>query len=155
KPEVGDTVTFTVTVMNHGPDDATGVVVTDFIPVSLQLLTQSESVGAYDSATGTWTIGTLANGGTATLTLTARVISPNAATNQVSVRRDQFARARGNNTAAADVVPPQADLVLTKTPSARIVAVGSTMFFTLNLQNIGPDPATNVFVTDQLPPGLV
>ncbi|MBO0699330.1 MAG: DUF11 domain-containing protein, partial [Zavarzinella sp.] len=120
----------------------------------LQLLTHDESLGAYDPATGTWTIGTLANGGVATLTLTARVISPNAATNQASVRSDQFDPDLNDNTGSAEVVPPQADLVLTKTPSARVVNVGSTMFFTLNLQNIGPDAATNVVVTDRLPAGL-
>jgi uncharacterized repeat protein (TIGR01451 family) len=154
RPAVGDTVTFTVTVTNHGPDAADNVVLTDFMPVTLQLLTATPSAGTYDPATGTWTVGTLADGGMETLTLTAKVIAPNAATNQVNVRSDQYDPDRGNNSASVSVVPPQADLALKKTASARVVDVGQTVFFTLTLQNIGPDPATNVVVTDRLPAGL-
>jgi uncharacterized repeat protein (TIGR01451 family) len=154
KPSVGDTVTFTVTVTNHGPDAADGVTVTDFMPVTLELLGFNASVGAYDPATGTWTIGTLANGATATLTLTARVTSASAATNLVAVRSVQFDPDHANNAAAAAVIPTQADVRVTKKPSRQIVTVGQTMFFTIDVSNLGPDTATNVIVTDRLPSGL-
>jgi uncharacterized repeat protein (TIGR01451 family) len=154
KPSVGDTVTFTVTVTNHGPDAADGVTVTDFMPVTLELLGFNASVGAYDPATGTWTIGTLANGATATLTLTARVTSASAATNLVAVRSVQFDPDHANNAAAAAVIPTQADVWVTKKPSRQIVTVGQTMFFTIDVSNLGPDTATNVIVTDRLPSGL-
>jgi len=122
--------------------------------VSLQLQTASPSVGSYDPATGTWAVGTLANGGAATLTLTALVLAPNKAVNMVSVRSVQFDPDLEDNAASAPVVPPQADVALTKTASPRVVAVGQMMFFTLDVRNIGPDVAFNVVVTDPLPAGL-
>jgi uncharacterized repeat protein (TIGR01451 family) len=154
KPNVGDTITFTVTVTNHGPDAADGVTVTDFMPVTLQLLTATPSVGTYDAATGTWTVGTLANGGTGTLTLTARVNAPSAAMNLVGVRSVQFDADRANNASASAVVPPQADVRVTKAVSAGTVIVGQTVLFTIVVRNDGPDPATNVVVSDRLPSGL-
>ncbi|NPA31843.1 MAG: DUF11 domain-containing protein, partial [Chloroflexi bacterium] len=68
----GDTVTFTVTVTNNGPNDATGVEVTDQLPGGYAYVSD-DSGGAYDSATGVWTVGALANGASATLTITATV----------------------------------------------------------------------------------
>jgi uncharacterized repeat protein (TIGR01451 family) len=124
------------------------------MPVTLELLGFNASVGAYDPATGTWTIGTLANGATATLTLTARVTSASAATNLVAVRSVQFDPDHANNAAAAAVIPTQADVRVTKKPSRQIVTVGQTMFFTIDVSNLGPDTATNVIVTDRLPSGL-
>ncbi|HKB01519.1 MAG TPA: DUF11 domain-containing protein, partial [Gemmataceae bacterium] len=155
KPNVGDTITFTVTVRNNGPDAADGVVVHDFMPVTLTLLTAVPTIGIYDPATGTWTVGTLANGGTGTLTMTARVDAPSAATNLVAVQSLQFDPNREDNACFAEVVPPQADVRVAKKPSTRQVAVGQTMFFTIDVTNIGPDAATNVVVTDRLPSGLV
>ncbi len=66
-------VTFTVTAQNVGPSDATGVAVTDvFVPPPGVSLTGSvASKGAFDGVT--WTIGTLAAGGSETLTFTVSV----------------------------------------------------------------------------------
>src|SRR3954464_6897794 len=47
-----------------------------------------------------------------------------------------------------------ADLTITKADSPDPVAVGSTLTYTLQVQNLGPDPATGVIVTDQLPKGV-
>ncbi|MEV4196338.1 DUF7507 domain-containing protein, partial [Streptomyces toxytricini] len=65
---VGQTVTYRITVANTGPNDATGVTVTDQLPHSLLFLSADASAGTYDSGTGLWTVGDLANGATATLT---------------------------------------------------------------------------------------
>ncbi len=43
------------------------------------------------------------------------------------------------------------DLRITKTDSPDPVNVGSTLTFTVRVQNLGPDAATDVTVTDQLP----
>src|SRR5262249_45305340 len=37
-PNVGDTITYTVTITNNGPDPATGVRLTDLLPAGLNLL---------------------------------------------------------------------------------------------------------------------
>ncbi len=46
------------------------------------------------------------------------------------------------------------DLKITKTDSPDPVNVGSTLAYTIQVQNLGPDAATGVTVTDQLPKGV-
>lgn len=47
-----------------------------------------------------------------------------------------------------------ADLSITKANSPDPITVGSTLTYTLQVQNLGPDVATGVTVTDQLPKGV-
>ena len=58
-PNVGDTITYTVTLSNNGPDAATGVQVTDLLPAGLSFVSDTTSQGTYDPATGLWTVGTV------------------------------------------------------------------------------------------------
>jgi uncharacterized repeat protein (TIGR01451 family) len=53
------------------------------------------------------------------------------------------------------VVLEEADLNLTKTVTPSQVFVGQNVQFTMIINNLGPDTATNVVVSDPLPPGLV
>jgi len=68
-PNVGEQFSYTITVTNNGPNTATGVQVTDVIPAGLTFNSYTASQGTYNSATGIWNVGTMANGGTATLQL--------------------------------------------------------------------------------------
>jgi len=62
---------FTVTARNLGPSAATGVVVSDPPPA---MFTGTPSPGTtYNQATGVWTIGNLAFGASATLTLSGAI----------------------------------------------------------------------------------
>lgn len=79
-PAFGDDVTFTVSVANAGGDDAGGVVVKDLLPDGYALVGVTASAGTYDAATGLWSVGTVAVGGTQNLTLTARVLAAGAPT---------------------------------------------------------------------------
>ena len=74
-PNEGDTVTFDITVTNSGPGDATNVDLTDLLPAGLTATTLNGSItqGTYNATTGLWTIGSLANGASATLTLEGTV----------------------------------------------------------------------------------
>ena len=80
-PSVGDTVSFEITVTHNGDDQATNVTLTDSLPAGLTAVggngavsgTGTSTGGSYDVATGLWTIGTLEDGETATLTLTGTV----------------------------------------------------------------------------------
>jgi uncharacterized repeat protein (TIGR01451 family) len=72
---VGDTLTYTITVVDNGPDTATAVGVTDILPAGLDFVSTSTTVGSYSTTTGIWSIGDLANGASASLTLVAKVQS--------------------------------------------------------------------------------
>jgi uncharacterized repeat protein (TIGR01451 family) len=66
-PNVGDTITFTVTLTDVGPDAATGVQVTDLLPAGLTLVSAIPSLGTYNAVTGLWDVGTVSPGGSQTL----------------------------------------------------------------------------------------
>ncbi|MCB0690437.1 MAG: carboxypeptidase regulatory-like domain-containing protein [Saprospiraceae bacterium] len=73
-PNVGDNVVFTITVDNNGPSVATGVVVNDQLPSGYQYVSSSP-IGAYNSVTGDWTVGTVNVSTPKTLTITAKVLA--------------------------------------------------------------------------------
>ena len=56
--------------------------------------------------------------------------------------------------AAAPASAADADLKVTKTASAPTVPVGGTLTYTIRVDNLGPDPATGVTVTDTVPKDL-
>jgi uncharacterized repeat protein (TIGR01451 family) len=66
-------VIYTITVKNNGPDNATGVEVTDQLPTGVTYDNHNAGQGTYTSGTGIWAVGSLANGATATLTITVTI----------------------------------------------------------------------------------
>jgi uncharacterized repeat protein (TIGR01451 family) len=71
--QVGQQATFTLTLANGGPDAAGGVAVAAALPAGLALVSATPSQGSYDGATGLWSVGAVASGAQATLTVVARV----------------------------------------------------------------------------------
>jgi uncharacterized repeat protein (TIGR01451 family) len=66
----GGTLTYTINVSNNGPDDATGVVLTDTIPASSTFVSRSTTKGTCSGTTTvTCNIGALANGESAVVTI--------------------------------------------------------------------------------------
>lgn len=96
EPGVGDTVTFQITVTNNGGDDANNVSLTDTLPAGLTATLNNGSVtqGTYDAGTGVWSVGSLADGASATLTIEGTVDAGqegNTITNTTSVATsDEF-----------------------------------------------------------------
>ncbi len=72
-PNVGNRVTYTVTATNFGPDMAGDVQATVTLPAGLTYASSSTATGSYNSSTGVWSVGNLANSASATLTVTATV----------------------------------------------------------------------------------
>ena len=66
-------INFTITVTNYGPTDASGIEVTDLLPAELIYVDDTASQGAYDADTGIWAVGSLVDGTSATLVITATV----------------------------------------------------------------------------------
>ena len=162
-PSEGDTVTFEIEVTNDGPDTATNVSLTDLLPSGLNATGANGGTtqGTYDSVSGLWTIGTLANGATATLTLEGTVDS--AAGN--STITNVTTAATGTQTDPTDfgddltesvTTVGDADLVTVKTLASgdATPAEGDTVTFQIVVTNNGADEATNVSLTDSLPIGI-
>ena len=84
-PAVGDTVVFTLTVLNSGPSPATGVVVTDKLPTGFKFSGYTSTTGTYDSASGAWVIGSVAVGAAYELSLSATVNPAGVFTNRAEI----------------------------------------------------------------------
>ena len=165
-PNVGQNVTFTVTVANAaGRDNATGVTVTDALPAGLTFVSATPSgTTTFNSGTGLWTVGNLNSGASATLAIVATVATSGAKINtaQVTAANPTDVDSTPNNSLAAEddqasvtITPPVIDLSITKTASSATPNVGQNVTFTVTVTNAaGLDNATGVQVTDVLPAGL-
>ena len=68
-PLENETVNFTISVKNNGPEDATEVAINEALPAGITLVEAVPSQGTYNQITKLWNLGTLANNATATLEL--------------------------------------------------------------------------------------
>lgn len=153
-PDFGTNVTYTLTVSNTGVGDAGGAVVVDQLPAGLQYISHA-GPGTYDSASGQWTIPTVAAGGSAVLTITARVTGTTPIVNTVtSMSAPQDPTPCTSNCASVTVTPQMAILAVGKSVSNETPAYGTDVTFTITVNNTGTANATGVSVVDQLPPGL-
>ncbi len=151
---VGQQATYTITVTNNGPAAATAVEVTDPLPAGLSFVSATPSQGTYNSATGLWTIGTLANGVQATLQVVATVTAATPSlTNTATVRSTTPDPNPGNNTSQAVINQPFT-LNITKVASRTVVPVGQSVTFTVTVTNNGPANATAVQAIDRLSAGF-
>jgi uncharacterized repeat protein (TIGR01451 family) len=154
---VGNGVTYTLSVKNNGPADATNVVATDNLPAGLTYGSATPSQGSCSESTGTVTcaLGDLANGATATIDITVSTQGPGTLTNNASVTGDQGDGDSSNNSASENTaVTGIADLSITNSDSPDPVAAGQTLTYTLTATNNGPNDAPSVTVTDNLPAGV-
>src|SRR5262249_58393320 len=84
-PNVGDTITYTITLTDNGPNTATNVTVQDLLPAGLTFVNATPSQGTYVAATGVWTVGTVTTTTPQTLQIQARAVSPAAQTNTAAI----------------------------------------------------------------------
>jgi uncharacterized repeat protein (TIGR01451 family) len=69
----GETQQYLITVTNNGPSAATNATVKVPIPIGRSFLAAQTSAGSYDGGTQIWTVGPLANGANATMTLSIKI----------------------------------------------------------------------------------
>ena len=163
-PNVGEQVTFSITVKNDGPSDATGVTVSDLLPSGLTFIEAIAGQGSYNAATGLWSVGSIGSGSTADLQVVAvvdEILSTQVIASVVSADQPDADSTPGNNIAAEDdqvavaLATPIADLSLTLVANNDRPNVGEQVVYTIDLRNDGPDAATDVQVQDFLPDGLL
>ncbi|UMB53397.1 Ig-like domain-containing protein [Lutibacter sp. A64] len=157
-PNEGDTITYSIAVTNNGPSDATGVSLTDLLPAGVTYVSDDQS-GAYNSGSGIWTVGAIANGATATLNITATVnvdTTGETITNiTTAATGDQSdPTTEGDDLEAIIKVENYSDIVLTKVVDNETPNAGDIVTYTVTVRNNGPAKVTNLVVTDVLPAGL-
>jgi uncharacterized repeat protein (TIGR01451 family) len=103
-PPLGTLINYTVTVRNNGPDTATNVIMADPLPPGLTLVAASPSQGSYNGTTGVWTVGTLVNGASAVLGITAQTVAAGPIVNNAVTGGDQFDPDLSNNQATVEVM---------------------------------------------------
>ncbi|MEN2401440.1 hypothetical protein GKZ90_0016740, partial [Flavobacterium sp. MC2016-06] len=165
-PLIGTNVSFEIIVTNSGPQNPTGVQVTDLLPSGYTYNVATTSVGNYDAGTGIWNVGVLPTGQSETLTINARVNATGVYTNVAEVTASSLLDpdSTPNNTIATEddyasvIVTPttgSADLSLTKiiVGGNTLPLVGALITFNIVVNNSGPQNATGITVTDLLPNG--
>jgi uncharacterized repeat protein (TIGR01451 family)/fimbrial isopeptide formation D2 family protein len=158
----GEDVEFTLTVTNTGPSDADNVVVADPAVPGLVLTGFDAPDGWLCSLTDgalACAGGTLADGASAEITVTATVeswVTVESLDNTATVASDTPDPVPGNNTSTAAIgVTTSADLSLAKSHTVETVTAGETIDYTFVVANAGPsDAAADVVVTDNLPEGM-
>ncbi len=151
--------TFLLRVTNNGPNDASGVYVSDPLPDGAMLV--SASTDDYDPDTGIWTIGELADGASVTLTITLKAEGDNNLVNIAEVFADQPDPDCANNLAGSqaqhdgpDLGRFRADLSLIKTVDNESPDPGDLITYTVKVTNAGPSTTAGIIVRDHLPAGL-
>jgi uncharacterized repeat protein (TIGR01451 family) len=157
EPRVDDEVDYTLTASNAGPNEATGVKITDSLPPGLDFMDASPGCDN-DNGTVTCDVGAIASGGNSSVTIrtgTTAALAGTSVGNLASVAGEQLDPNPANNQASATInVQPFVDLKLTKVASNASPTVGGPVTYTLLLLNKGPSPASGVTITDPLPAGL-
>lgn len=101
---IGQTATFTITLTNNGPADATSIKVTDLLPAGVTYQNSTPTKGLYNAASGVWDVGDLAKSTSATLVITATVNTAGSITNTATITASaQHDPVTGNNSKSVTI----------------------------------------------------
>jgi uncharacterized repeat protein (TIGR01451 family) len=146
-------LTYNIFVTNLGPSTASGIVVTDSLPIGVTFVSASGS-GTTNAGVASWSLGTMIAGATTNLTLTVTAPASGTLVNTAIVNSPTLDTNLVNNTSppVTTIVTPVADLAAGKSGQATIAAT-SNLVYTISITNFGPSTAAGVVVTDSLPAG--
>lgn len=152
----GENLLYTFEVTNNGPDNVTGITVTDTLPAGVTYVDGAPGCNASGQVV-TCTINFLAAGGSAQTGITVKVTAAAAdpVKNTAKVTSPVPDPNPENNTSTIETpVKKLADVAIIKTVDDSTPAIGDVVTYTLTAKNNGPGAAENVVVTDQLPSGV-
>jgi uncharacterized repeat protein (TIGR01451 family) len=149
----GGAFTYSVTVINQGGSNATGVAVNITLPPNVTFNAASPA-SCNGASSLVCTVGALPNQSSAVLVLSVTANASGGAPISVSAVANEFDPNSVNNTASASTsITAVADvrIALSGTPST---VAGSRAIYTITVTNGGPDTANNVAVSVAASPGL-
>ena len=156
----GATITYTLAFSNVGSGAASGVVITDIVPVSvthssLGISNSGITITAQAGISYTWAISNIPVGQGGVITITGILSSDlplgTVFTNTAIITGTGDATST-NNTSSAALKLPYADLAITKTVSPEAAVAGMPLTYTIIITNYGPDTATGIVLSDTLHP---
>jgi uncharacterized repeat protein (TIGR01451 family) len=154
---VGGTLTYTITVTNNGPNQATSATVSDTLPAGTTLVSATASQGTCSGTTTvTCSLGAINAAASATVTIIVLVTSSASSTltNTATVSGAPTDPDTANNSATATTtVSGSADLAVTKSDSPDPVTAGEDITYSITLNNEGPSDAQSVTLSDVIPAG--
>jgi uncharacterized repeat protein (TIGR01451 family) len=158
----GNQLTYTMTVTNVGPSQATNVRLTDVLPAGVTFVSGSSSVGTASVTAETLTsgvvLGTMNPGASETVTVVVSVTGATRGsfTNTATVTATEPEPTTDPNPNTASAVTSatgSAVLEVTQTDNVTVVAAGGTLTYVITIRNTGPSTATNIVATNTLPTG--
>ena len=174
-PNVGDVVRFVVSVTNHGPTNASGVMVTDLLPQGYNYQSHTSTAGVYNPNSGIWNINrTILDQDTESLEVLAIVNAPTGVEEEyvnhayitasnfmdpdsdpsIGMEADDLSDGIADDDEANAFVTPQTtDIAITKMVDNMSPSMGNEVVFTITATNQGNLPATIIGIEDQLPSG--
>ena len=151
----GEDITYVITVANSGQGDATGVKVTESLPLNTTFWSASTASGTYDLATGVWTVGNITAGATATLIIVLAVnddvANGDTVVNAVGITGENGETLENPLTVETDTPVKMPNLSIEKSTSQTHVQAGEDITYTITVTNRGPGDATGVVVMESIP----
>lgn len=151
---VGDNLTYTMGVINNGPETAYGVRLTDELPEGCTFISAAESTGTHTVSNElvVFDTGTIDPGGSAQMQIIAQASAPGQLVNLATVSSDSNDPDASDDvaTATTSVSAPPADLSITKT-APTTGTVNKNLTYSITVTNNSGEAAYNVRVMDPLP----
>jgi gliding motility-associated-like protein/uncharacterized repeat protein (TIGR01451 family) len=151
----GELATYTLTVTNKGPSDAYNILVENIFGEYFSFVSASDN----PSLTGNkvnWTLESLSDGSSKTITLTLRVKSNTPSglvlSNQATVISDNSI-ARVESLPCSILVSLFSLLEITNQPQKTSVNAGENITYTIQIKNNGPSDAYHLRISNSLPEG--
>lgn len=154
----GSNLTYTVTVLNRGLTNASGVLLTDTLPPGSTFISASPSQGSCSHAAGVVTcpLGGINAGSLATVAITVVLPSSGEATNLATATSANLEAFASNNTKAETTAAlGTTDLAVSMVGGPDYVIPGQPVNFVVTVTNRGPQNVGGVVVTSTLLPYVV
>jgi uncharacterized repeat protein (TIGR01451 family) len=154
----GSPITYTVTVDNDGPDEATDVLLEDVLPLGSTFVSALPSQGTCSQLLllVTCDLGSLADEATATVAIvitnpTSGTINNVVAVESLVLDLNPLNNVATESTTVTDGTGGGADLRVEKADAPDPVAPNATLTYVATVQNVGSAGATGAILTDVLP----